>query len=269
MKELYKGHAENLKKASQLGKLALLKQKESRIGEWNSKPKLCKNCKVGLSYDKRYNSFCGSKCAASFNNKGRDVSESHKKKTSNSLKEFYSDGQNLNKIKIATIAQNERIKIAQNEREVEYYKTPKKCKICGNNLLYEYRHRKTCSQKCRVHASTKNRTYQNGSRKPVWYFNRNENKEVLLESSWEVRIAKHLDELNVVWVRPDPIEWNDEGVNRLYYPDFYIPQYDVYLDPKNPYCMKLDEHKMREVSKKITIIYGDVSIIEEYIINLK
>ena len=81
------------------------------------------------------------------------------------------------------------------------------CKICNKPFVVRsFSSKKTCNEQCRVIASTKARTYQNGSKKPSWYFNRQENKKVLLESSWEVRIAELLDELNIRWIRPKTIK---------------------------------------------------------------
>lgn len=59
--------------------------------------------------------------------------------------------------------------------------------------------------------------------------------EVLLDSSWEELLAKRLDELCVEWIRPNPIKWIDsKGTKRNYFPDFYLPGFQLYLDPKNP-----------------------------------
>jgi hypothetical protein len=59
---------------------------------------------------------------------------------------------------------------------------------------------------------------------------------VLLDSSWEEALAKRLDKIKVKWIRPKvPIKWKDTHKNvRNYFPDFYLPDYNLYLDPKNP-----------------------------------
>lgn len=112
--------------------------------------------------------------------------------------------------------------------------------------------RKTCSDVCATR-SRFSRSYQNGSRKTFYY------NGVLLESSWELKLAKHLDSLGIKWIRPDGMNWTDsENTNRVYYPDFYLPDYDLYLDPKNLYCMRKDEEKMSVISTKVKIIYGDI-----------
>ena len=57
---------------------------------------------------------------------------------------------------------------------------------------------------------------------------------VLMDSSWEIALAKRLDELNIEWKRPEPLSWIDStGKKRNYFSDFYLPKYDIYLDPKN------------------------------------
>lgn len=34
------------------------------------------------------------------------------------------------------------------------------------------------------------------------------------------------------------VYWDDDGKQRRYVPDFYLPKYDLYLDPKNDYLIK-------------------------------
>lgn len=56
---------------------------------------------------------------------------------------------------------------------------------------------------------------------------------ILLDSSWEVEVAKYLDSNNIKWERPKiglEYEWN--GVKRLYYPDFYLLEYNRYIEVK-------------------------------------
>ncbi len=73
--------------------------------------------------------------------------------------------------------------------------------------------------------------------------------EILLDSSWEEALAKRLDYLKINWNRPIvPIKYLDNiGVTHNYFPDFYLVDYDLYLDPKNP-------EAYRQQSKKIEIL---------------
>lgn len=91
---------------------------------------------------------------------------------------------------------------------------------------------------------------------------------VILESSYEKITADSLDENNVVWSRPGRFKYKDmKGIKHTYTPDFYLPEYNVYLDPKNDYLINninpglgfKDVDKIRWVEKqnKIRIIILD------------
>jgi hypothetical protein len=76
--------------------------------------------------------------------------------------------------------------------------------------------------------------------------------EVTLQSSYEARCAKILNELSIRWIRPKPLRYG----KRLYFPDFYLIDLNIYLDPKNSYKAKLDEQKIKDVIEQ-----NDVKII--------
>lgn len=66
--------------------------------------------------------------------------------------------------------------------------------------------------------------------------------KVMLDSSWEKIVAEKLDEAGIAWIRPvEPIIWGD---GRNYYPDFYLPDIGVYLEPKNEGCMIMQKEKV-------------------------
>ena len=73
----------------------------------------------------------------------------------------------------------------------------------------------------------------------------------LLESSWELELAIDLDKNNIKWIRPEPLIYcDDANQKRRYYPDFYLMDYDVYLDPKNDYVRQLDKQKIEWVTEQ-------------------
>lgn len=76
---------------------------------------------------------------------------------------------------------------------------------------------------------------------------------VLLDSSWEEALAKRLDSLGVKWIRPaTPIKWKDVyDKNHNYFPDFYLPDFDIFLDPKNPYAVKVQQEKLEIIKTLI------------------
>jgi hypothetical protein len=74
---------------------------------------------------------------------------------------------------------------------------------------------------------------------------------VLLDSSWEEALAKRLDFLKIKWIRPKtPIQWKDDtGKSHNYFPDFYLSDYDIWLDPKNDQVYKLSKEKIEAIMK--------------------
>ena len=78
---------------------------------------------------------------------------------------------------------------------------------------------------------------------------------VTLESSYELAVAQDLDANAVRWIRPKRFYWvDDTGKKRHYTPDFYLPDYDVYLDPKNSYLIKIDSRKIQLCSEQNNIV---------------
>lgn len=83
---------------------------------------------------------------------------------------------------------------------------------------------------------------------------------VLLDSTYELQVAQNLDKLNILWIRPHPLTYiDDQGYSRKYYPDFYLPKYSLYLDPKNDYLIKTDTRKIElaEIQNNVKIIILD------------
>ena len=123
--------------------------------------------------------------------------------------------------------------------------------------------RKTCSTYCRTLLKTsRHGHYQNGSKKSTLVTNPWTGEDVWLDSSWEVTFVEALNRANIEWRRPKPLRWTDpSGKERLYYPDFWLPNLTVYVDPKNPYCCAKDVAKMKAVSRDYYVIYGDIKVV--------
>lgn len=59
-----------------------------------------------------------------------------------------------------------------------------------------------------------------------------------LGSSYELKVAISLDENNIQWDTCKRFIYTDpSGKRRTYTPDIYLPEYDVYLDPKNDFLI--------------------------------
>lgn len=61
---------------------------------------------------------------------------------------------------------------------------------------------------------------------------------IKLDSSYEVLLAKDLDDNNIQWERCDKFLYHIDGKAHWYTPDFYLPEYNIYLDPKNDFLIE-------------------------------
>jgi hypothetical protein len=77
-------------------------------------------------------------------------------------------------------------------------------------------------------------------------------KNIWFDSNWEVKVAISLDKNNINWIRPHiGFVWTDCG--KKYYPDFYLLDFDVYLDPKNDFLIKKDFEKIKQAELRNNI----------------
>lgn len=64
-------------------------------------------------------------------------------------------------------------------------------------------------------------------------------KGYTLGSTYELEVAKDLDKNNIKWKTCSRFKYIDPlGKERTYTPDFYLIDYDVYLDPKNDFLIE-------------------------------
>jgi len=89
-------------------------------------------------------------------------------------------------------------------------------------------------------------------------------KDTVLQSSYELECANLLNVMDIKWNRPRAMKYG----NRNYFADFYLTDYDVYLDPKNSYKAQLDADKIAAVisenSVKLYVLLKE-QINKEYI----
>jgi hypothetical protein len=228
---------------------------------FNFKRHFCQPCSVCKSiFTGTQKQFCSKSCAVTSNNKKR--TPAMRKKQSDSIKITQSLNPEL-KNNFKNYIQPEktfsRIQITQ-------------CNYCVKYMItrnWQTDINKFCSQECRTNSRMKKQTNHHGHKKIYKYFNVYTNEFISLESSWEFKIAQFLDQLNIIWIRPDPIAWVDKNLkSHLYYADFYLPNYNLYLDPKNPYVMQNDAYKMSVIEQRVNIFYGAINYIKENIKNI-
>lgn len=188
--------------------------------------------------------FCSKSCAAKYNNKGR----------------------------VRTTESKIRTSLALRGRPGKNGKTwcdlsQKSCVICDTLFFTStYNTRKICKNPACLAAISTNKTSRCGSTNSI-YWEHPEQGTLRFDSSWEKIIAEKLDELHIKWNRPTVgILWVDsKGKQRYYFPDFYLPIYDLYLDPKNDKLIKKDQVKLLSVKKSINLIYGHPNLLIEHL----
>ena len=76
----------------------------------------------------------------------------------------------------------------------------------------------------------------------------------VLKGSWEVKIAELLDNNDIVWtnkITPIPYFWKNDW--HLYFPDFYLPDFDLYIEVKG-YQRERDVIKWSFLKKPLLVI---------------
>jgi len=223
-----------------------------------------RHCQICLKeFDSEYDNqrFCSHSCAAKFSNEKRSI--------------FHDKCQKCNVVVERKVKRRicicQKCQLERRKYQPSYKKRPKYgcvCIICSNNFLGTSSKSKVCSKNCfsinaRKNAICRNLGGETNYRKYTY-------NEIYFDSSWEVEIAKYLDEKSISWIRSREYNftWKDQNkVEHRYYPDFYLPQFNVYLDPKNSYKLKQDLDKLKRVQEQcsIRIVYGHKNKIKNFI----
>ena len=130
-------------------------------------------------------------------------------------------------------------------------------KIAYKNGRYVVKH----TEENKKHLSDIAKKRRLGGDRPSRHFEYNGFK---LCSSYELRVARILDLSGIKWIKPKTtFGWTDDKGNKhTYHPDFFLPDFGIYLDPKNSYCIQRDKEKIKNVrienSVKVFIISIEV-----------
>lgn len=79
-----------------------------------------------------------------------------------------------------------------------------------------------------------------------------------LKGTWELKTAEWLDSYGVTWINEQIAHkyiWKDK--ERLYYPDFYIPEYDFYIEVKG-FVTDRDKAKWEQFKDKLIVFDKDI-----------
>jgi hypothetical protein len=188
---------------------------------------------------KEKNKFCSRSCAATFTNKNRDKTVHEKQRRS--IRLFYGNTSEEAK-------QTKKNPLISAKKLNTPYTEVKQCTFCKKWFNFSARKSTTCSDQCFIDVKMK----MNKKGKRCVHENGQE-----FESSWELKIAVYLDEQGIKWIRPkESLPWFDsKGTERKYFPDFYLPELNIYLDPKNPLIIKHQTEKLKYLSENYNNLY--------------
>ncbi len=210
----------------------------------------CENCNNIHNGNYGTGRFCSQSCARSFSTK----KSKNKKKTIFCV--------NCNEPIIVSLRSTNKLYCIECKMKGfgNQYET-RICPIC-NKIFYAAKGyiKVHCSRKCSSQSESykekqrcnafKNKLGGHTSKKSIYYKTKN-NIIVYLQSSYELKVAKVLDKQNIKWIRPKPFIWVDKNnISHRYYPDFYLPDYDIYLDPKNDFLINDHSEKINLVKEQ-------------------
>jgi hypothetical protein len=158
-----------------------------------------------------------------------------------------------------------------------------KCLNCGKYFKKRVSKRKFCSRICsgkylgkhvlkgrKLSITTKEKlskiasSNNNGIIKTKYYkiYSPFMKKNIAVQGTYELKYAKYLNENNINWIRSKEISIQykkSDNVTRNYFPDFYLPNINEYIEIKG-YFFPKDKEKMKLVqeqnmNKKIRILF--------------
>lgn len=203
--------------------------------------------------------FCSKSCAATFNNTGRVRSKDSK--------------DNISKIMKAGIKSGKIPKGKPTVRWIYLYPYTRiygynpSCNHCNKPFWQISYKQHCCSTICRDNIRSQNKC----RKKQIVFFNEYEGKNIILQSTWEEIIANWLTSNNIRWKRPDNrFKWFDITLdkNRTYLPDFFLIDYNVYLDVKNPIKQIEDADKISQLLSLLPLYVGDITEVKQYVVAL-
>ena len=80
-----------------------------------------------------------------------------------------------------------------------------------------------------------------------WYEVQNiNNKKFIVRGLWQYNVALKLNELNILWIKNQYLNYFIDDIKKTYNPDFYLPDLDEYIEVKG-YFSEKDKIKMDAV----------------------
>ena len=201
---------------AQTGKTTIYNKSMSTCKKYYLSPVLCKECNCVIDWFSKNNKFCSNVCSGIYSNKLRP--KGHSSRTQG------------NTGRIAKLSKD-KVKITNLKPK---YTRVSFCCYCGKCFPGKT---KTCSQECFTNhmirqANSRPKHFRPANRAKIIY------NGIGLGSAYELSVCMSLDKYGVKWEVPNGMKYLD-NTNKVktYYADLYLPEFNVYLDPKNDYLI--------------------------------
>lgn len=209
-----------------------IKKKSEKYQEkYNSNPKKCKNCYDAIEYKNRHNIFCSHNCAASYNNKNRQVEYSVE--TLENLK------------RIAELNFKNKVK-----KEIK--KNINLCQVCFKEFITTYKNKnnKNCSKECKNKWHSLNNFKQNKTFGKCGYY-----RGIFCASSWELAFLIYNLDLNKDIKRCEHVfKYKLDNQEHLYFPDFMMEEVIYEIKGRELEDVALKTKSVIEAGHRIEII---------------
>jgi len=143
--------------------------------------------------------------------------------------------------------------------------TRQKLSIAGKNQTWSLERRKRHSTAMLLAVKNNPESYSSSNVSGrVKTFNYNGFK---LKGNWELEVAKWLDEHDIKWtneMKPFEYEWNNKI--HLYFPDFYLIDYDKYIEVKG-FERERDRCKWKVVNNLIILKKNEIQLIKNSVVS--
>jgi len=152
---------------------------------------------------------------------------------------------------------DDRVKKAAKQQK-EFYSTGKITHpFLGRKLTPEHKEKLSVAQSNLIEAGEGSNNFKHVK----YYKNRNIiGEEYSIRGGYELKISNWLNKKGILWIKGNNFKYNINGVEKTYIPDFYLPEFDYYLETKGYYPEK-DQIKMKLVLEQndinLKIIFKD------------
>lgn len=215
------------------------RKKEEAIKAWVSEEHRCECC--GKIMIEKFGSgrFCSRSCANSRKLAEEQRAERRANLMNNPNLKLFRKSSEIDEEEAERYNQIRRLgklKIKNN-----YELNPRKCIICGSTIDYQHRNNKTCCKECRNRLNLLNNADRN-------FYNSKKGKfdGILFDSTYELAFYIYCKDNNIQCIRNTEVcfPYIYEDKTHYYYPDFYIPQINTYIELKGR-KKDIDEIKIR------------------------